>query len=102
MLHHYKSLIALRKRKKALSHGDLVPVIEGERGCIAYMRLHEDERLFVIMNFSDHAVRVDRGERAQWKVISSTHKFINEHFTALHFKLAPYEATILECIGCLK
>jgi alpha-glucosidase len=101
MLNHYKSLIALRKRKKALSHGELVPLLRGERHCIAYMRRHETERVCVVMNFSDRAVRIDLGERAQWKVISSTHRFINEHFTSLRLKVAPFEASILECIGCL-
>jgi glycosidase len=101
MLHHYRSLIALRKKKKALSHGDMVPLLSGEHNCIGYLRRYGDERLFVIMNFCARPVRIDLGERAQWKVISSTHKFVNEHFTELRFKIAPYEATILECIGCL-
>ena len=52
MLRLYRSLIALRHHETALRAGSYTPVpCEGE--VLAFVREHEDDRLLVVINFSD-------------------------------------------------
>jgi len=101
MLNHYKSLIRIRKKKKALHMGDWTPLIKGVDSIIAYTRECEEQKIFVVLNFSNGVRKLTLNDRGQWRVISSTHKFVNEHFTDIDFKVMPYEATIVQRIGAL-
>lgn len=101
MLNHYRALIRIRKKKKALHMGDWIPLIKGAGKIIAYTREYQDQKIFIALNFSDKQKKLSLKNRGQWRVISSTHKFVNEHFTDLDFGLMPYEATIVQRIGDL-
>ncbi len=101
LLNFYRMLIKLRKENKALHMGTWQPVIKGHDGVIAYFREYENERLFVVLNFSAKWKKVNSHTRGQWKVLFSTHRFIHEHFIELSMVLAPYEATIIEWLGGL-
>jgi hypothetical protein len=81
--------------------GDWIPLIKGAGEIIAYTREYQDQKIFIALNFSDKQKKLSLKNRGQWRVISSTHKFVNEHFTDLDFGLMPYEATIVQRIGDL-
>ena len=102
ILNHYKELVALRKKFKALYEGEFIPKINGFNNIIAYFRIHEDEMFFVVLNFSSKEKKINVGERAQWKVMLSTHRTNREYLTSLSMNLAPYEATIVMKIGKFK
>jgi alpha-glucosidase len=95
ILNFYKELISLRKKFKALHEGEFIPKINGFNNITAYFRAHENETFFVVLNFSSEEKKINAGERAQWKVMLSTHRTNREYFTSLSMNLSPYEATIV-------
>jgi len=101
LLHFYRRCIALRKTNPALSRGDWIPVIKGKKGILAYFRVHGENKVFIVLNFMAKQTRIDVHSRAQWKVLLSTHKSRNAHFTSLSFTVNPHEATLIERIGPL-
>ncbi len=101
LLNFYRRLIAIRKEKKALHAGEWKPVLKGHHGTLGYYRRYEGETVFVALNFTGKAKRVHLHDRGQWKVILSTHRFTNTHFTSLDFTLSPYEAMVLDKYGNL-
>ncbi len=101
LLNFYSALISIRKKKAALHRGGWKPVLKGLHGVLGYYRRHEGQTVFVALNFTDKIKRVHIHDRGQWKVLLSTHRFVDTHFTSLQFDLSPYEATILEKIGAL-
>ncbi len=101
LLHSYRELIKLRKKKKALHAGDWKPVIKGIRGILAYTRTWGEEEIFVVLNFTGKRKKISLHNGGQWKVLYSTHKFKNAHFIDLQMELGPHEATVVEKIGDL-
>jgi alpha-glucosidase len=99
MLRLYRAVIEIRRRKSALRKGDWIPVIKGRGGIIAYYRIHDNETIFIVLNFTDHEKKIHIGNRGQWQVLVSTHRTSREHFSHLSIILYPYEATIIEKIG---
>ncbi len=99
LLNFYKNLISLRKKKRALSMGEWIPVLKGYNGILGYYRVYNNEKLFVILNFTRKERKINIHDPGQWKVRLSTHRFVNTYFNDLNFTTAPYEATILEFIG---
>lgn len=101
ILNLYRNLIHLRKKHRALSEGEFIPVIRGFNNVLAYFRVYENEKFFVVLNFSSKEKRISTGYRDQWRVMLSTHRTRYVHFTSLDMTLAPYEATIVMRIGSL-
>jgi alpha-glucosidase len=99
LLNFYKTLIALRKQKKALYEGDWIPVLKGRNGVLGYYRRYKNEKIFIVLNFTAREKRIHIHDRGQWKVLASTHRFRNEHFTDLRLSIFPYEATVFEKFG---
>ncbi len=56
--HHYRSLIALRKKHAALRRGDYEPVHLEDPRLMAFRRTYEDESMLVVINLSDEPARV--------------------------------------------
>jgi alpha-glucosidase len=99
ILNLYRKLISLRKKNKALTLGEWIPVVKGKSNVLAYFRIYNDETIFIALNFSSAPHKVKAGNRGQWRVILSTHRTKFEHFTELNFLLLPNEATIIKKIG---
>ncbi|NOH97191.1 alpha-glucosidase [Vibrio sp. 99-70-13A1] len=57
--YHYQDLIKLRKAHPAIVHGSFTPVFEDHDKVFAYVRELNEEKLFVICNFSDEALTLD-------------------------------------------
>jgi glycosidase len=96
-----KKLIRLRKEKPALHRGKWIRTLKGHRGVIGYYRVHEEQEIFVALNFTPREKYIHSHNRGQWKVILSTHHAVNSHLTDIRITLKPYEATIVEKIGTL-
>ena len=95
LLTFYKDLIAIRKQYPALQQGDMIPVIEGQDDIIVYRRGYAQEKLLIILNFSDQNRRVNIAELGG-QVILSTHRFANQTIKGPELSILPYEATILK------
>jgi hypothetical protein len=74
-------------------------VSRGTHGVFAYMREYEKKILCIALNFTKNTQTLNAGHRGQWKILFSTHRTSYEHFTSLHFKLYPFEASLIEKIG---
>ncbi len=101
LLNLVKKLIRTRKEKPALHRGKWVRTIKGHRGVIGYYRVHEDQEIFVALNFTAREKYIHSHNRGQWKVLLSTHRSVNSHLTDFRMTLEPYEATVVEKIGTL-
>ncbi|MCX7679329.1 MAG: alpha-glucosidase [Spirochaetes bacterium] len=102
LLNFYRNLIAIRKQKKALTHGSWKALNKGHHGVLSYLRRFEDQTIFVVLNFTDRHQTIHNGRHGQWKVLLSTHRSPFEHFAELSMTLYPYEATMIEKIGELQ
>jgi alpha-glucosidase len=60
ILNLYRRLIALRRRQPALVYGQLRD-LKTSGNLLTYERVAEDERLVVVLNFGDRAIRVPTG-----------------------------------------
>ncbi len=93
---YYQSLIALRKRYRAIVHGDFIPVLEQHDKVFAYLRTEGETRLMVVANFSGESLTVDLSEFSQ----SSAEVLLsNSGRTTFDFgdvELEPYDAYMIE------
>jgi len=101
MLNFHRKLIFLRKKYSELSMGEFIPVIKGRGNIIAYYRKTGENICFIILNFSSLEKEIRLKNRAQWKVLLSTHRSGNVFFTGLEFDLNSNEALILKRVGKL-
>jgi alpha-glucosidase len=101
LLNFYGRCIAVRRQYRALEAGSWKRVLRGTSGVIAYFREYDNQKIFVVLNFTGKGKTIRGGHRGQWKVLLSTHRFTNEHMVNLNMRLHPYEATIIERIGGL-
>lgn len=56
MLHTFKKLISLRKNWRALHRGNIEIIYTGNKNILAYTRTFEEEKLLVMMNFSNSKI----------------------------------------------
>lgn len=73
LLNFYKDLIKIRRKHKALQHGNWVPLIRGEKGIIVYERNHEHERMIIILNFRNSTQQIRLNNTGILSVLMSTH-----------------------------
>jgi alpha-amylase len=95
IFHHYRRIIDLRNRSKALSFGGLKNAHYGTNELISYFRIHEDEQLLVIHNLSDLTASVQLKQKDQ----TFTEVFFcteGEEFDAGGFDMSPYSTVILQ------
>jgi alpha-glucosidase len=57
----YKRLLALRKDSIALRHGSLefIELADLKTKCLAYRRVHEEQELFIYLNFSEDQLELE-------------------------------------------
>ncbi|PSW20519.1 alpha-glucosidase [Photobacterium sanctipauli] len=65
VFYHYQRLIELRKSLPVIVYGDFEAVFEGHDKVFAYLRSNDEQRLFVMNNFSNEPVTVDIPEHLQ-------------------------------------
>lgn len=99
LLNFYRNLISIRRKHAALMSGEWKPLYKGVTGVLAYYRQYGDDILCVVLNFTAKKRRFKIDNRAQWKVLLSSHRWKNEHYLDLDFVLNPYEATLMKKIN---
>ena len=62
LLHFYRQLLALRRNTPALIAGDYQPLHQKSRAYLAFIRHSQEQTVLVVLNFSDHARRIDFSE----------------------------------------
>jgi len=97
LLNFYRRLIGLRKNTNALNRGEWVQAKKASDGVVAWYRLHEGEKVLVVMNFTRRHRRLFLGGDERWEVMLSTHRETGSVLEGLPVGLFPYEATIFAC-----
>jgi oligo-1,6-glucosidase len=94
--HYYQSLIALRKRYRAIVHGDFIPVLEQHDKVFAYLRTEGETRLMVVANFSGESLTVDLSEfnQSSAEVLLSNSGITTFDFNEVELK--PYDAYMIK------
>lgn len=59
ILNYYKKLIRLRKENLVIVYGDYVPLLEQDSNIYAYLRCLQEEKLLVLLNFSNKTVKCE-------------------------------------------
>jgi len=94
LLNLYRNLIKIHRSSEALQKGSWIPVINGQKGVLAYFRLTEEERILVILNFTGRRKTVSLPEHSCGKVLLSTHRSIEEYCYFQNLHIGPFEASI--------
>ncbi len=58
ILNTYRSLIKIRRRSTALTKGKYCPLESGNENVLAYLREYENEKILIVINFSDEKEKV--------------------------------------------
>jgi len=90
----YISIIKLRKKYPSLSMGSFIPLHKGENGIISYYRVYKNEKLFVILNFTNKNKKININSSLK-NILYSTHREISTIDSLSKFLVFPYEAIIL-------
>jgi len=86
--HYYRRLIALRHRYDVIVYGAFVPLLEEDPNVYAYARILEDQRLTVLLNWTDHTVACPLNPEELGE------ELISNYPTHQAGKLQPYEARV--------
>jgi phosphopantetheine adenylyltransferase len=84
----------MRRDHHALQQGRWVPLIAGHKGILAYARIHFEERIVVILNFTARKKRIFLPEHSFGSVLFSTHRNIEEVYYFQDHRICPFEVSI--------
>jgi alpha-glucosidase len=96
MLTLYHKLLMLRRSMTALNHGLYYPIPNPPEGLIAYARQFNDQRLVIVLNFTDEKREVSIAGHRNGHVILSTALDRDEDADLTALALRPYEGVIVE------
>jgi alpha-glucosidase len=94
LLNFYRSLIHLRKAYLSLQQGQWIPLITGRKGLFAYMRIHEDQKILVVLNFRGQRTKINLAEHISGSVLLSTHREPNLLIYFQNHWISAFEVTI--------
>ncbi|NVO21049.1 MAG: alpha-glucosidase [Bacteroidetes bacterium] len=94
LLNYYRRLIDLRKGNQALQFGEWMPLFHETRDVMAYMRIFEDTRFLIILNFSFLSKMIRLEENQKLTRIHSSHDSRPYIFEGSVISLLPFEACI--------
>ena len=98
VLHHYRSLIALRKTSAALKYGEYCCLSPDDPAVWAYSRSLENELLLVVSNFSEQAVDFELASHtipAGWQGELLLANYADATLSRSRFVLRPFESLLM-------
>lgn len=98
LLTFYRKLIELRRATPALQQGSWTPVINGRNGVLAYLRIHEKERMLIVLNFKPGRRNIRLTDYISGEVCLSTHRAPGEFNYFQKADIYPFEATVWKLI----
>lgn len=100
LLSFYRALLALRRRRSALSLGSYAALDLGDEGVLAHRREHGDDRLAVLLNLTSDARRLTLPSGlAGGRVLLSTRPDRGSDALPADFELAPDEGMVVELVS---
>lgn len=95
VLNHFRALTSLRKAHPTLVHGKYELVQKEHPTVYAYTRTGEEERLMILLNFSDSNSMIEISESSQnWKILVNNQSTVEK--TANGVELSPWQAVVLK------
>ena len=94
LLNFYTNLIILRKSHLALQQGRWVPLVNGRGGILAYARILGEQRIVIVLNFTNFKKRLRLQEHNFGHVLLSTHRVTNGIYYFQDLRLFPFEVTV--------
>ena len=98
ILQFYSRLLKMRRSSNALRIGDWIPMVQGEKNIMAYMRIYRIEKIFIVLNFSSRIKKIIIPLPESVSVILSTHRRELEETELSPLVLFPYEASLFRVI----
>lgn len=92
--HFYRTMLHLRKQVKALQAGDYFPIFEENRDVLAFLRRSNEQTVFVALNFSDQAKKLNLEKMRIRTIYSSGTYQVGEGMETI--VLTPFEVFIGE------
>jgi alpha-glucosidase len=101
LLHYYKHLMRVRKQTLAIIAGDYIPLHAKATEYLAFLRLTEEQKVIVILNYSNQRLELDfshtkeiKGKTLQTLFSSAIHSHTEQSTKAL--TISPFEVYIGE------
>jgi alpha-glucosidase len=90
----YKNVIEIRNRYPALQMGKWKQAFASRSGILAYYRLFKNQKILVILNFTNSNRKIEKMSKGHWKLLFSTHR---ETWMKAdnQFELLEFEAIVL-------
>ena len=95
ILNYYKKLIKMRKQYPAFIYGEYLPLLEDDKHLFCYLRVMDQQKFAVILNFSDAEVNVVLPTDVHLKnlLLDNYDDIPNKEKLVLR----PYEAQVYSC-----
>ncbi len=91
----YKRLIHLRHSLSALKQGTYLPLELNHPDAFGFIRQYDDQRLAVLLNFSDKEIRLQPELQGTGSLLVTTKAEAEEHEDFQNLTLSPYEGRII-------
>lgn len=103
ILHHYRKLIALRKRYPVISEGHFEPILMEHKQVFAYKRIWNHQTLLVISHFYGEETDISLEDTDGYRILLTNY---HERPLEKHMRLRPYESMVYlkqcndSCVKC--
>ncbi len=91
----YHKLLALRKSSLCLLYGEWNACIIDGKNVLAYYRYTLEEKILIILNFSNRQRHIHLKDELDGCILISTHRRADEQIKATFIVLFPYESTVI-------
>ncbi len=95
LFNFYKRLIKLRRDTPTLHAGEWLPR-RSHHKVMSYYRVHKDQRMLVVLNFSRRGQTIKHKHNRRWEVVMSTRRSVGDKITGNVMMCRGYEATIFK------
>ncbi|MBT8310630.1 MAG: alpha-glucosidase [Flavobacteriaceae bacterium] len=96
VLNYFRKMVRIRKDNMALIYGDYLSIDKDNPQVYAYLRTLENDRLLVLLNFSEHTSDFTIPQEINYNraaLVISNSSILNDK-TYKEFSLKPYQATV--------
>lgn len=98
LLNFYKNITNLRSKpdyKESLVYGKTIPILKETKGCIAYYREGNGERIGVICNLTNETIKIPSNKMPDILI----NNYENIYYTKKTLSLAPYQGIVFKEFG---
>ncbi|MEW5989446.1 MAG: alpha-glucosidase [Chloroflexota bacterium] len=101
IFHYYRRLIQLRRQLPIIVYGDYQLLLPDDEQLYAYLRRLGNERLLIVLNFSDQEVMCSlpaAGVGGHWQLVIGNYEVEDRPEQLAELQLKPYEARVYQVV----